>query len=156
MIVTYVRDAAINNVLIKTENLVINTSLCDGAVGALPGNVFTWYGLLWTPWPTRLLAEMLNATVVLHLTFVRVYSVEVEDNDNSLKTFSVSCKFNKYYIFIYMHFKIIIFKKSYVHVFVRDQVLLHRVRVRRFGPVHGDVGPRHVHQADYRRFRRFY
>lgn len=44
---------------------------------------------------------------------------------------------------------------TYVYVFIWQQVLLDRVRVRRFCPVHGNVGPGHVDHAENRRFRWF-
>lgn len=42
---------------------------------------------------------------------------------------------------------------THVDVFVREQILLDGVRVRRFRPVHRDVCPGHVDYAQNRRFR---
>lgn len=67
-----------------------STSFWVGAVGVFPCNVFTLNGLLCIPWPTRLLAEMLNAIVVPHLMFGNVNTFECEGKDISVYMFSGS------------------------------------------------------------------
>lgn len=76
----------------SSNALSLCTSLWTGATGVFPCNVFTLNGRLCIPWPTRLLAEMLNAIVVPHLTLGNVNVFECGGNDISVyMLFSGSC-----------------------------------------------------------------